>query len=159
MERLPAFYFDLASLEAYLSAERILSLMPAPVEWIGIGAVELAGHRRGVDRLEQGGGMHLAGGAGDGDAVVVERPPGGERLAPRGEGERDRPADLPGVGGGEHRPPRVEGEGVGEPELLQAAGGDPLAGHPDLPRRVGRRGEFPGVEFGGPVIGTEEAWA
>ncbi|MFM8884058.1 MAG: DsbA family protein [Solirubrobacterales bacterium] len=42
MERLPAFYFDLASLEAYLSAERILSLMPAPVEWIGVSAGELA---------------------------------------------------------------------------------------------------------------------
>ena len=41
MEPLPAFYFDLASLEAYLSAERILSLMPAPVEWVGISAGEL----------------------------------------------------------------------------------------------------------------------
>ncbi len=42
MDRLPAFYFDLASLEAYLSAERILSLMPAPVEWVGVGAAGLA---------------------------------------------------------------------------------------------------------------------
>ena len=42
MDRLPAFYFDLASLEAYLSAERILSLMPAPVEWVGISAAALA---------------------------------------------------------------------------------------------------------------------
>lgn len=42
MDRLPAFYFDLASLEAYLSAERILSLMPAPVEWVGVGASGLA---------------------------------------------------------------------------------------------------------------------
>jgi 2-hydroxychromene-2-carboxylate isomerase len=42
VDRLPAFYFDLASLEAYLSAERILSLMPAPVEWVGVGASGLA---------------------------------------------------------------------------------------------------------------------
>lgn len=42
MERLPAFYFDLASLEAYLSAERILSLMEGPVEWIGVDASGLA---------------------------------------------------------------------------------------------------------------------
>lgn len=42
MEKLAAFYFDLASPEAYLSAERILSLMPAPVEWIGIDAGALA---------------------------------------------------------------------------------------------------------------------
>lgn len=42
MDRLPAFYFDLASLEAYLSAERILSLMPAPVEWVGVTAAGLA---------------------------------------------------------------------------------------------------------------------
>ena len=38
MEPLPAFYFDLSSLEAYLSAERILSIMPAPVEWVGVSA-------------------------------------------------------------------------------------------------------------------------
>lgn len=42
MDRLPAFYFDLASPEAYLSAERILSLMPAPVEWIGVHSRMLA---------------------------------------------------------------------------------------------------------------------
>ena len=42
MERLPAFYFDLASLEAYLSAERILSLMEGPVEWVGVSATGLA---------------------------------------------------------------------------------------------------------------------
>lgn len=42
MEPLPAFYFDLSSLEAYLSAERILSIMPAPVEWVGVSAAALA---------------------------------------------------------------------------------------------------------------------
>ena len=41
MDRPAAFYFDLASPEAYLSGERILSLMPAPVEWIGVSATEL----------------------------------------------------------------------------------------------------------------------
>jgi len=42
VDRLPAFYFDLASLEAYLSAERILSLMEGPVEWVGVSASGLA---------------------------------------------------------------------------------------------------------------------
>jgi 2-hydroxychromene-2-carboxylate isomerase len=42
VDRLPAFYFDLSSLEAYLSAERILSIMPAPVEWVGVSAGALA---------------------------------------------------------------------------------------------------------------------
>ena len=41
MDRPAAFYFDLASPEAYLSGERILSLMPAPVEWVGVSASEL----------------------------------------------------------------------------------------------------------------------
>lgn len=41
MDRPAAFYFDLASPEAYLSGERILSLMPAPVEWVGVCASEL----------------------------------------------------------------------------------------------------------------------
>jgi 2-hydroxychromene-2-carboxylate isomerase len=31
-----AFYFDVASPEAYLSAERILSIMPVPCEWIPV---------------------------------------------------------------------------------------------------------------------------
>lgn len=31
-----AFYFDLASPEAYLSAERILALMPVPCEWVPV---------------------------------------------------------------------------------------------------------------------------
>jgi 2-hydroxychromene-2-carboxylate isomerase len=38
----PAFYVDFAVPEAYLAAERILSLMPAPCEWIPVMAGELA---------------------------------------------------------------------------------------------------------------------
>jgi 2-hydroxychromene-2-carboxylate isomerase len=37
----PAFYFDLASPEAYLSAERILHTMPVAVEWVPVLAREL----------------------------------------------------------------------------------------------------------------------
>ena len=32
----PAFYFDLSAPEAYLVAERILPLMPEPVEWVPV---------------------------------------------------------------------------------------------------------------------------
>ena len=53
MERLPAFYFDLASLEAYLSAERILSLMDGPVEWIGVSAGGLAAPSDPAGQIEQ----------------------------------------------------------------------------------------------------------
>lgn len=53
MERLAAFYFDLASPEAYLSAERILSLMPAPVEWIGVEASRLAAPSDPAGQLER----------------------------------------------------------------------------------------------------------
>jgi len=28
-----AFYFDLASPEAYLTAERVINVLPAPAEW------------------------------------------------------------------------------------------------------------------------------
>jgi len=42
MDRPPAFYFDLASPESYLSAERILTLLPAGAEWIPISAAALA---------------------------------------------------------------------------------------------------------------------
>ncbi|HTN25462.1 MAG TPA: DsbA family protein, partial [Solirubrobacteraceae bacterium] len=45
--RRPAFYFDLASPEAYLVAERIISLLPA-AEWIPITASRLPG----ADTLE-----------------------------------------------------------------------------------------------------------
>jgi 2-hydroxychromene-2-carboxylate isomerase len=37
----PAFYFDLASPEAYLSAERILHTVPVAVEWVPVLAREL----------------------------------------------------------------------------------------------------------------------
>jgi len=37
----PAFYLDLAVPEAYLAAERILTLMPAPCEWVPVVAAEL----------------------------------------------------------------------------------------------------------------------
>ena len=36
MDRQPAFYFDLASPECYLSAERIMALLPVAAEWIPI---------------------------------------------------------------------------------------------------------------------------
>jgi 2-hydroxychromene-2-carboxylate isomerase len=39
----PAFYFDLASPEAYLAAERILPLMAVPCEWVPVLASELPG--------------------------------------------------------------------------------------------------------------------
>jgi 2-hydroxychromene-2-carboxylate isomerase len=38
-----AFYFDLASPEAYLAAERILHVLPAPAEWRPVLARELPG--------------------------------------------------------------------------------------------------------------------
>jgi 2-hydroxychromene-2-carboxylate isomerase len=38
-----AFYFDLASPEAYLTAERILALMPVPCEWVPVLESGLAG--------------------------------------------------------------------------------------------------------------------
>jgi 2-hydroxychromene-2-carboxylate isomerase len=33
---MPAFYLDLASPECYLTAERILTIMPVPVEWVPV---------------------------------------------------------------------------------------------------------------------------
>lgn len=36
MDQQPAFYFDLASPECYLSAERIMALLPVAAEWIPI---------------------------------------------------------------------------------------------------------------------------
>jgi 2-hydroxychromene-2-carboxylate isomerase len=44
----PAFYFDLASPEAYLAAERVLQLLPVAAEWIPIRAANLPG----ADTLE-----------------------------------------------------------------------------------------------------------
>lgn len=46
----PAFYFDFAVPEAYLAAERILSLMPVPCEWRPVRAGALAGGLPPVDR-------------------------------------------------------------------------------------------------------------
>jgi 2-hydroxychromene-2-carboxylate isomerase len=45
-----AFYFDLASPAAYLAAERILQVLPGPVEWQPVLARELAGTTR-FDRV------------------------------------------------------------------------------------------------------------
>lgn len=42
----PAFLFDFASPDAYLSAERILSLAPVPVEWVPVDGAALAGDAR-----------------------------------------------------------------------------------------------------------------
>jgi 2-hydroxychromene-2-carboxylate isomerase len=42
----PAFFFDLASPEAYLSAERILSVMPVPCAWVPVLAEGLPGPER-----------------------------------------------------------------------------------------------------------------
>ena len=56
-EALPAFYFDLGSPESYLVAERILSTMPVPCEWIPVRASALGGpgglgilDRHGIER-------------------------------------------------------------------------------------------------------------
>jgi 2-hydroxychromene-2-carboxylate isomerase len=39
----PVFYFDLASPEAYLAAERVLQVMPVATEWVPVLAAELPG--------------------------------------------------------------------------------------------------------------------
>jgi 2-hydroxychromene-2-carboxylate isomerase len=49
----PAFYFDLASPEAYLSAERILALVPVPVEWVPVRADALGGGGFGAWRCAE----------------------------------------------------------------------------------------------------------
>ncbi len=41
MDPQPAFYFDLASPESYLSAERIMTLLPVAAEWIPIRGSQL----------------------------------------------------------------------------------------------------------------------
>ena len=48
-----AFYFDLAVPEAYLAAERILSLMPVPCEWVPVPAGDLAGGGWGAWRCAE----------------------------------------------------------------------------------------------------------
>ena len=49
----PAFYLDLAVPEAYLAAERILSLMPVPCEWIPVVDAELPGGGWGAWRCAE----------------------------------------------------------------------------------------------------------
>lgn len=46
----PAFYFDYAAPDAYLAAERILSLMPVPCEWKPVRATALADGLPAIDR-------------------------------------------------------------------------------------------------------------
>ena len=63
MDAGPAFYLDVAVPEAYLAAERILSLMPVPCEWIpvvdaqlpggGWGAWEIGGRVSTIDLNDQ----------------------------------------------------------------------------------------------------------
>jgi 2-hydroxychromene-2-carboxylate isomerase len=49
----PAFYLDFAVPESYLAAERILSLMPAPCEWVPVDAGALAGGGWGAWRCAE----------------------------------------------------------------------------------------------------------
>jgi len=49
----PAFYLDVAVPEAYLAAERILSLMPVPCEWIPVVDAELPGGGWGAWRCAE----------------------------------------------------------------------------------------------------------
>jgi 2-hydroxychromene-2-carboxylate isomerase len=49
----PAFYVDVAVPEAYLAAERILSLMPVPCEWIPVVDAELPGGGWGAWRCAE----------------------------------------------------------------------------------------------------------
>jgi 2-hydroxychromene-2-carboxylate isomerase len=48
-----SFYLDFAVPEAYLAAERILSIMPAPCEWVPVLAHELAGGGWGAWRCAE----------------------------------------------------------------------------------------------------------
>ena len=45
----PAFYFDLASPEAYLAAERVLQVMPVATPWVPVLERELPGGGQAVD--------------------------------------------------------------------------------------------------------------
>jgi 2-hydroxychromene-2-carboxylate isomerase len=49
----PAFYLDVAVPEAYLAAERILSLMPVPCEWVPVVDAELPGGGWGAWRCAE----------------------------------------------------------------------------------------------------------
>src|SRR5918998_152825 len=85
----PAFYLDLSSPEAWLSAERILALLPVPCEWVPV-------------RMPFEGGFRCAE---DEDIFRMEI----ERAAPRrGDGGRPRTRRRlhPGVLDGRRGPPR-----------------------------------------------------
>jgi 2-hydroxychromene-2-carboxylate isomerase len=77
----PAFFFDLASPEAYLSAERILALVPVPVEWVPVRAADLGGGGFGAWRCAEERAIELA---------ELER-----RAAARGLQPVRWPAELP----------------------------------------------------------------
>ena len=47
----PRFYLDLSSPEAWLSAERILALLPVPCEWVPV-RIPFDGGFRCVEELE-----------------------------------------------------------------------------------------------------------
>ncbi len=53
MDAGPAFYLDVAVPEAYLAAERILSLMPVPCEWVPVVDAELPGGGWGAWRCAE----------------------------------------------------------------------------------------------------------
>ena len=53
MDAGPAFYLDVAVPEAYLAAERILSLLPVPCEWIPVVDAELPGGGWGAWRCAE----------------------------------------------------------------------------------------------------------
>jgi 2-hydroxychromene-2-carboxylate isomerase len=52
-EAFPAFYLDFAVPESYLAAERILTLMPGPCEWVPVLGPELAGGGWGAWRCAE----------------------------------------------------------------------------------------------------------
>nr|MBA3326924.1 disulfide bond formation protein DsbA [Solirubrobacterales bacterium] len=59
-DALPAFYFDLASPECYLAAERILAVVPVACEWTGVSALGLPGGAFGGWRCAQDREIELA---------------------------------------------------------------------------------------------------
>ncbi|HUH81803.1 MAG TPA: DsbA family protein [Solirubrobacteraceae bacterium] len=78
-----AFYFDLASPDAYLAAERILGELPGPAQWTPVLAHRLAD---GVAPSDAGDRLGTGGGAGAGDPVragLAEGAGDRERIARR----------------------------------------------------------------------------
>src|SRR5215207_6094005 len=93
-----------------------LALTPPPLRRV----VQPRGDRAQPGALDDGGGMHLARGGGDQDAVALRQVAAArERLPESGERERDRAADLLRVGGRQQRELRVGGERVGPADRLQ----------------------------------------